>query len=640
MIAAIRLGLRLAGLGAVKGQGRAGGVRSLMVAMATLVGTLLVLGVAAVTRSEQAAPDHGLVSDRGLPVLLATVFIVAALPVVVLAATVARLAAAMRDRRLANLRLLGLPAGLTRLVAVVETGVSAVAGALAGWVGFVLLRPILARWHPAGQNWTTDSLRPSPRDYLLIVVVVPLVVVLVSAIPQRTRSIDALALARRSTGFRPAWWRVFPLLAGSLLAGYVLIGSDPTADNAQFTPYLLTGIVLIGVGVILSVPIFVRLVADVLVRRSDHVSLVIAGRRLQMQPAAMTRVVAGLLIGLFLVTGARAVVVAFEQTPKYQSAARMKATGVVAALVTSAQRAPAVRARLNDVDQIQSTIVLPTLVVGCRGGGWCVSAVVGTCAELRAIYGTLLGCRDDQPMWLHSEVPVLPATAAARQSLDWQSESAHFSPTGPRLSLPTPQMLIANDEGRGSGLDADVYIPRTTPGIAPLLAQTRVTVFAIAKPGVDLAKSNHLHTGALAGFSVPDWSYYNFVAGLRAVVWAIGAIVLSIGLLAYAIAATDRAISRRREIVALQLVGVSGRVLRRVQLIEAALPLVVGIVLAVGLGALAGAAYLAFGSRANAVPWHQTLTIAGISLLAAAAVAGLTVIAANPSIQPDLIRSE
>jgi hypothetical protein len=98
--------------------------------------------------------------------------------------------------------------------------------------------------------------------------------------------------------------------------------------------------------------------------------------------------------------------------------------------------------------------------------------------------------------------------------------------------------------------------------------------------------------------------------------------------------------SRRREVTSLQLVRVSGRLLRRVQWVEVALPLAFGIVLSVGLGALASAAYLAFGNEPHAVPWRQTLVIAGVSLVTATLVAGLTVIAANPRIRPELVRAE
>jgi hypothetical protein len=40
------------------------------------------------------------------------------------------------------------------------------------------------------------------------------------------------------------------------------------------------------------------------------------------------------------------------------------------------------------------------------------------------------------------------------------------------------------------------------------------------------------------------------------------------------------------------------------------------------------------------VPWGQSLTLAGIAMVAAVATAGLTVIASSPRIRADLIRRE
>lgn len=138
----------------------------------------------------------------------------------------------------------------------------------------------------------------------------------------------------------------------------------------------------------------------------------------------------------------------------------------------------------------------------------------------------------------------------------------------------------------------------------------------------------------------PDTAYYDFVVGLRQIVWAVAAVVLSVGLLAFAIGAVDRAMSRRAEMVSLQLVGVSPQMLRRTQWIEAGLPLAAGVVLAVGTGFLAGACYLAFGTELVNAPWRPTLALAGVSTVAAVGVAGLTVLAVSPHIRADLIRTE
>ena len=107
MIPAVRLGLRLAGVGAPAGAGRFGGARSAMVAVAATVGTSLLLGVAAIARSELALNPEQFESP-GMKVLLDSVVGMIAVPVLVFAATAGRLAAALRDRRQANRCALGL----------------------------------------------------------------------------------------------------------------------------------------------------------------------------------------------------------------------------------------------------------------------------------------------------------------------------------------------------------------------------------------------------------------------------------------------------------------------------------------------------------------------------------------------------
>lgn len=113
MKAEVGLGVRLAG---VTGGAWAVRWRSLSVFLASLIGSDVLLTLAAITASEISQRRHGEV-EPGVVVLLVTVVIVATAPVLTLAATTARLAAATRDRRLANLRLLGLSPRRTRIVA-------------------------------------------------------------------------------------------------------------------------------------------------------------------------------------------------------------------------------------------------------------------------------------------------------------------------------------------------------------------------------------------------------------------------------------------------------------------------------------------------------------------------------------------
>lgn len=122
--------------------------------------------------------------------------------------------------------------------------------------------------------------------------------------------------------------------------------------------------------------------------------------------------------------------------------------------------------------------------------------------------------------------------------------------------------------------------------------------------------------------------------------WTLAAVILSLGLLTFAIAGIDRALSRRRELVGLQLVGTPPRVLWRAQWLEAALPTTVGCLLAIVAGQFAGAAFLRIDGGSLSAPWPQAAILAMIALVASLAVAGLTVLATSTRISPDQIRAE
>jgi len=613
-----------------------------MVAVAAVVGTSLLLGLAAISRSELALnPDQ--LDTPGMKVLLASVVGTIAVPVLVLAATAGRLSASLRDRRLANLRLLGLPPASTRLAAAIETGVPAVVGSVLGLVLFLVARPALLAWHPAGREWTAATFRPNVTDYVLAMILVPLAVVGVSSLPQRMGAQDTMSTARQADHHRPRVWRLVPLLAGAVLASYVIISaSGPAPSHDRLAGFMFAGMLTLGIGIVLAVPIFVRLVADLLVRRTDYPSLLIAGRRLQAQPGAMSRVVAGLLIGLFVITGARALVVAFENTSQYQSEARILTTGQIGALQTTTDDAPAVQRQLAQVDGVRATATLARLGTSlCDGRGIsCLQALVGTCDELRVAVPRLAHCLEDRAQWLIDPATV-PMPGHLPDQLRWHGIRDDKA-QGFVTSIPTPQQVLTHSQSPVLGGVGEVFLPESLPGLGPDLASTDAEVVVVAVPGreVDDIIMQLVGSDLVRSGTSPGSSYYDFVSGLRALVWAIAAVILSVGLLSFTIAAIDRGISRREETMSLRLAGVSPRVLRRIQWIEASLPLGGGTVLAIALGLLAGASYLAYGGILEQLPWRQTLTLAGISVACASLVAALTVIASNPRIRPELIRRE
>ncbi|MGI8700382.1 MAG: FtsX-like permease family protein [Nocardioidaceae bacterium] len=602
---------------------------------AAAVATVVMLGLLAVDHSEQVL-HPSLYDDPDMRRLLLATVLAVTLPVLVLLSVAAKLSAQLRERRLANLRLLGLPPSRTRIVAVTEVAASALAGALIGILVFWLVRPFAPHVDVAGRSWSTASLTPTLRGYVAVLAAVPIAVSVVAGLPRRADRAGALAVAHASAYKRPSWWRVAPLVAGVALCLYVMREADKSANTANVIPYFIAAVASLGVGVVLLLPLVVRFVADLLLRLSQRPVFAIAARQLQAQPAGVNRVISGLLIGLFLVTGARGVVAAFEGTPQYRDAAAQLRDQQVATVQSTSGQVRGLIARIKTIPEVTNSTAFPVLQGACQPTSSCPWAIVASCAQLRAAALGSAGCTDDHPMWIGEARRNYDPDA--QQQRRWQPvESRRKAATS--LVLPSPQGELTRGDLLHRLLSVDVVIPASLAGVRTLLPMTMTEVYVTAAPGRDLSDKLLRLRGVEVGARA-DFVDYDFVAKLRALVWSITTVIVSLGLLAFAIGAIDRAINRRREVVSLQLAGVSKRVLRKTQLVEAAVPIVFGCVLAIGCGVLASASYLSIGGQSGAVPWQAAGGMAAMAVAGSIAVAALTVIASSPRIRPDLIRSE
>lgn len=641
----VRLGVRLA-----RGSLPTERLRATATVLAHLVGVWIMLNVLAAVRAEIALPSY---DGDGLPLLVLTVVATVAVPVAVLLATVARLSAALRDRRLAGLRVLGLSPGRTRLVAAVETGTVAALGSVLGLLAFWITRPWVRGVDVAGRDWSSTSFTPWLAATAIAVLGLPLVTLAVALVPSARPASTLTHAATLAPQRTPSLWRLALLPAGLVLAGGSTMGAEAGGglDFGRFA-VLVAGGVASALGLVLIIPVFTRLIADCIVRVPGHPSLRIAGRRLQTQPAGVSRIVAGLLVALFVVAGSRMVLAAFESTPQYRAADRAAGDGPVAydVVVRDATDVTTLADRLTSVDGVIAAYPMWQVMTGCDVDDPCLSAFVGTCADVEAAVPDAVGCRDDQVAWLDRAAD--PPTALGATTT-WSSgeQDAAAKPVGPTVELrtPGPERRITSgtaDYAVGDAMQAQVFIPTSTPGVMAVVDQPAgdrlVPVTAQVDPRVlDQAGLESAAASAAPLVEVYDpWAddSYDFVVGLRALTWAVAALVLSIGLVGFAIATIDRAVSRRAEMVSLQLVGTGRGVIRAAQWWEAAVPLVVGVVAAIAAGLSIGFVYLSLTGETSNVPWASIGLLTVVSAGAAIVVAGLTVVAGAPRIRAELIR--
>lgn len=620
MRAIVALATRLA-----VGSDAAGRRRSIAVALAAAVGTTAALMILAFARADRVVhPER--YADGGMGRLVAVVIAVVGLQVAALAAAAGRLSAVVRARRLANLRLLGLTAARTRLVSAVEVGLFAGVGAIGGIGVFAACRPVLARVNIAGQRWPEQELQPGAQASVAVAAGCALLTIGLAVLPDRLDQTASWARVRRASTGPPSLWRLVPLAVGAGLCLIVLRSENDEGPIAA----LGAGVVSLGIGLVLVVPVFVRLVAVLLQRFARGPVLLVAARRLQAQPAGMNRVVAGLLVGLFVVTGARSVVTAFESASQYRGAAIGLHDRQSVSLGADADDVSATVTSIRAIQGVRSVTPLPELtIVGCDPTRGCPVAVVATCEEFATVYPSAEGCVPDEVQWIRQYEQVPPEI---EPNARWSTRAQG----GASMRAEPVRSVIDIDEleplSRGHG----VRIPPDAIGVGEVVAEARYTIAVVGDPGRDLPE--RLRTAGFEGAFAPwDPIDYDFVATLRALANAVAVLVLALGLAAFAISAIDRAADRRRDVAGLLLIGAPRALLRRTQWIESAVPIVGGGVLAVLLGLLAGTSYLSVADGLEA-PIGAAVWLAIAAAIGGLLVAGLTVIAASPSADTQIVR--
>jgi hypothetical protein len=566
-------------------------------------------------------PPSAGIEKSGIDFILSVVALAMLTPVLIFIATATRLSAARREQRFAAMRLVGATRKQVSLLAAVESTVAAVLGVVAGFGIFFLLRAPVAGIPFLGEPFFPGQLSLSPTDILAVAIGVPVAAAVVARLALRRVHISPLGVARRTTPKPPRAWRMLPLLAGLAELGFFVVHGTPATPGDEVWA-LMSGFLLIIVGLIIAGPWLTMAAARVMARRTSRPGTLIAARRLADDPRAAFRAVSGLVLALFITTVA-VVAITTQDTKdltRFGSAAEAnvlvdqladQTSGITPTGPGPAAPAAPLAAQLRGIPGVQGVVVvradggltipgtLPGLGTSQFGPPSPVPAGVVSCAQL-------------------ATVPALGrcpagATAAAFPAAGFGSGAYNSlfgtDPTG--ITWPAVNL-------QGLRLDSlgVVAVNVATNGTVPAVEQARTVLEnARAYPGVSAPST-------LGDLIAQDNSSNNAYQQLANTV-----ILISLPIAGCTLAAAIAAglADRKRPFSLLRLTGARLAMLRRVVTLESAVPLLAVAAVAIGTGFGAAAEYAS-------VAQHHSMAAPGVAyylLTAGGILAALGIIAAT-----------
>ncbi|MEU0215254.1 ABC transporter permease [Streptomyces sp. NPDC006265] len=561
------------------------------------------------------------------------------LPLGIFLSVCARLSAASRNRRLASLRLLGLSTKGTQRVNAAETVVAALFGAILGLGEYWVLNQVMTRTGLPSLRWYPADGALSATTIAVCLIGCPLLAWFVGRASARDAAANPLAVRRTAAPKHPTKWAGLLLVTGlGIVAGYCATGfTDHPADSLGLNALLMpAGILLTGLGLVLTLPLISYALARRLARTTQSLTLNLAMRRNEVEPGSTMRVVTGLVLLVFSASLAQGVLIQLEQVTRPSAPVQDYSISLSSLTLRQQQEVadvPGVRAHAVTMESWSDPD-------GSADQPW-ASAVVATCDQLTRLVRHVEGCVDGKVMRLSDPNAGTGQGARPGDTLPFRMPEGGRGKTL-EITLPHDQISYrAYDPSAVHGVD--VLIP---PSALPATARPEGARYVLTSSS-DHDEVRRVLDGIAAvtpttavepvGVNVEGLQQIAVLKTLLAVGMIMG---LVIGTAAFVVSATDRAVERRPQVTAITLVGARARTMRAVQCVQVVLPLSVGLTLALLAGKLAESCYLITGG--SEIYWDS----AGVPVLAlaAAGVAALSALAALPlvgrRIDPELIRRD
>ncbi|WP_406287846.1 FtsX-like permease family protein [Embleya sp. NBC_00896] len=511
----------------------------------------------------------------GIKLVLSVTSAALLFPVLIFIGTATRLSAARREQRFAAMRLVGATPRQVSVVSAVESTVAAVAGTAVGFALFFALRVPLAALPFTVEPFYASDLSLGPREALSVAFGVPLAAAVAARIALRRVRISPLGVSRRVTPRAPRAYRAIPLAVGIGELSYFL-GRRPESTNGQIQAYL-GGILLMMIGLLIAGPWLTMVGSRIMARYTDRPATLIAGRRLSDNPQAGFRAISGLVLALFVTSTAVGVITTFVAERDAPNAPAIAKETLVADFsegwtsvlgVPKASVAPipdVVLAGLRAIPGVEGVATIHTNPLGTEvsNGG------------RRPIVAGLMSCRQT------AGVPALGRCAAGADVASitpfhvYNSTSESFRDTSD-----WPAAAISSEQLRGLPVQLLVI---DTDGSKAAIERARTAIalaFPDRKPAVTPVEQD--------GFSETA----RLLTGYRQLVDVVIVVSLCIAGCSLAVSVVAGLNDRKRPFSLLRLAGVQLGTLRRVVILESAVPLLVIAVVATGSGFLAAELFL------------------------------------------------
>ncbi|WP_026909635.1 FtsX-like permease family protein [Patulibacter minatonensis] len=586
--------------------------------------------------------DHFGSGDQreGLPPALALLVVIAVvvmlLPVAVFVAAAVRFGGEERDRRLAALSLVGADRRMVRRIAAGEALLGALLGLALGGALFLGARQLARSVEIDGLSVFPSDLRPATALVVLVALAVPVVAVVVTQLALGRVAIDPLGVVRRGTERRRrVWWRLLLPVAGLALL-FPLLGVDVGGGESVDPAQVSVGVTLLLLGVTAILPWLVETVVHRL--GGGGVSWQLAVRRLQADSGTSARVVSAIAVA---VAGAIALQMLFSSVEDRSSTATGKDVERVQAqvLLPSGPGGPdraRVAAALRSADGVRPGLVVSTVFVATRGEDTS-TVTVAPCATLRRLVRTG-PCRDGSVFLARGDDAAPRAGSVVRDA----SAPGEEGSAGARWRVPADARRVASrvapDGSEAGGILA-------TPGaVGDALPGLAVRADVRLDRSADAAERLRNVAAGLGPLTRVDELQVvkqdrKFVAIRRGIVVAAVLVLLMIGA-SMLVAALEQLHARRRLLASLVAFGTPPATISRSILLQTAVPVVLGLALAVVAGIGLGAVLLRLVDAPLHVDAGPLLVITGVGAAVVPLVTALSTPALRRILRPGGLRTE